>query len=531
MNIYFSDSVRTAALMQSRSLGQAAEDTIPESGPASYGTDPGLGIIARAAVRESRESGSVGTLAADQTYYMDVGVWGIGSSGRATTSFGLISGPDFLLCSWKNDAEGGAAFQATQNAAGQAYTFSTQTAMTVGNWWQTLAPGARNFLQQAHSSGRGFVLAAARASFNFTDPDSPVLVLPDLHLRLRNGRPLDLFRYRTGSTYRSLDDELANVLSLARRLGVETAQAGDMYETWETEILCRLQQVDLYDFVASTLRLASTTDPTDSLRHDYRTMVQRHLTLLEMLNSDRNWRQWADAHTTPMSVSAVEQGSVDFTSTEAIEAAIRAAHPPLFPSGRTSLTDHDVIGNHDNNHPNRYWSSTYVPSRYREHEHLRPGTQASSSDTRPDHVRLGLNNCLWIEHGHNYDWHNNDIRWSASDYAHWYHDAHGFDLVQTMVYMGRGSQWRVDQMRWMGDIVADVTDYEMRHFTLLRVDDLLRNQQGLAGVVLGHTHEPCLLEVPRGTSYFWLHPHASHYIGSGYCLPQAITLARSLPHA
>jgi len=529
MNIYFADSVRSAALMQSRSLGQAVEDSTHASGSSPH-SNPGMEIIARAAVRESRESSSVGTLAADKTYYMDVGVWGLGSSGRATTSFGLIDGPDFLLCSWMNDAEGGAAFGATQNAAGEAYRFSTQTAMTVSNWWQTLTSGARNFLQQAHGSHRGFVLAAARASFNFTDPGSPVLVLPDLHLRLRNGRPLDLFRYRSGDTYHSLDSELANLLSLAGRLGVETAQAGDMYETWETEILCRLRQVDLYDFLERTLHLARTADPTDSLRTDYRIMVQGHRTLLEMLNSERTWQEWADAHTTPLPVGEFDHGSVDFTSTESIEGAIRAAHRPLFPGGRTNLTDHDVRGNHDNNNPNRYWSSSYVPSRYREHEHLRPGTQPSSSDTRPTHVSLGLNNCLWVEHGHKYDWHNNDVHWSDSDYAQWYHEEHGFDLVQTLVYMGRGAQWRVDGIRWIGDVVSDVTDYEMRHFTLLRVDELLRSQQGVSGVVLGHTHQPCLLEVPRGQSYFWLHPHASHYLTSGYCLPQAQTLARSLPH-
>jgi hypothetical protein len=227
--------------------------------------------------------------------------------------------------------------------------------------------------------------------------------------------------------------------------------------------------------------------------------------------------------------ASIDANSVDFTSTESIEAKIRAAHPRLF-DGRRNLTDHDVHGNHDNNHPNRYWSMSHVHRRYRDHSQLTPGTQPSTQDRRPDHVRLGNGNCLWIEHGHRYDWHNNDVRWSASDYGQWYHDAHGFDLVQTMVNGARDHQTWVDWMRGGGDFVTDLFDYEMRHFTLLRVDDLLRNQTGVSGVILGHTHEPCLFEMPRSTSYFWLHPHASQYLGRGYCLPQATTLARSLPH-
>ena len=65
----------------------------------------------------------------------------------------------------------------------------------------------------------------------------------------------------------------------------------------------------------------------------------------------------------------------------------------------------------------------------------------------------------------------------------------------------------------------------------VRADEILLNNRQVSLVVLGHTHQACMLEVSRGRSLFWMHPHAPYYLTSGCCLPAAQALARRLPGA
>jgi hypothetical protein len=258
-------------------------------------------------------------------------------------------------------------------------------------------------------------------------------------------------------------------------------------------------------------------------------MVNDRRMLRNRLFENLSWPQWSQRNRTPLSADEVRANSIQITSTEALEAAIRAQHSGLFSGGR--LTDHDVYGNHDNNLRNQFWESV-APARYRDQPELRDATESSSSDRRPDHVRLGNGNCIWIEHGHKYDWHNNN--------SNWYQSGRGFAAVDMMVHgsvwiegcvRAEIAQWSVSQARSGADIWTDLSDYEMQHFTLLRVDELLNGTSGLSLVTLGHTHTACLIEGQRGSSFFWMHPHARRYLASGYCLPAAATLARSLPGA
>lgn len=521
MPIYFSDSFRDASLLASRSMGEAAAATSEFEDPASSYDTSSAEFIAHAATRARRESTCSTTVDSDLVHYIDAGVWGLGHDGNTSTTFALIAGRDVLVCDWLNMRRDGAAYGGRTNAAGQQPTIECGWPSSAQEWWGSLAPGADRFLRVAHGQQRGFVLGAARALTELTGPDQPILILPDLHIRLRTGLPLDLFRW--GDPLVQLDSELQMLLDMTRDEDVETAQAGDLYETWETEALLRLKLLELVTLVDETF-----SSPTQA-RYDFQFMINDRRMLHDRLFESSSWHQWSQRHPTALSADEVRANSIQVTSTESLEAAIRAQHSSLFSGGQ--LTDNDVYGNHDNNRRNQFWESV-APARYRDYVELRDATQSSSSDRRPDHVRLGNGNCIWIEHGHKYDWHNND--------ANWWQSGRGFGAVEMMVHGSvwiEGSvgtdvaQWSVGQARSGADMWTDLSDYEMQHFTLLRVDELFNGTSGLSLVTLGHTHTACLIEGRRGSSFFWMHPHARRYLASGYCLPAAATLARGLSGA
>ena len=516
MIMYFSDVVKRASYLESRSTGKAAKDTFSRP---KFSRNPLGEWIARSAIREHRKSVCKTSVDRNYSYYMDVGGWGLGSDGLARTTFGLVSGPDVLLCTWMNLYKDSAALGSVQDAKGRRYAVECQPVKKLSEWWSTLAPKAAAFLRQIQSKNRGYVLAAARAPFDFYERGQILLVLPDLHLRLRTGKALDLFRY--GESLRPLDQELYSLLSQAKNAGAVTAQAGDMYETWESEILLRMRFKGLLEWARKLKEYYQRIGRSaGDLRDDAEYMISSNCLLKEILFTDQAWEDWWKLRS-HISEDQIDHKSVIFDLTGSIETAIRAQHPKLFGNRRT-LTDHDLRGNHDNNVANRYWE-TYAPKKYREHPQLAVSTKRTSSDRRPEHVQLGNKNCIWIEHGHKYDWHNNNTEWAKDD--------HGFDAVEKLVDWGHGSDWRVDKIRSGADFWTDLTDAEMRHFTLLRADELLFKHKTLSLVILGHTHQACLLEVPRGTSMYWLHPHARQYLASKYILKEAKEIALRLPGA
>jgi hypothetical protein len=364
------------------------------------------------------------------------------------------------------------------------------------------------------------VLGAMRGASNFVDPGQAIIVLPDFHLRLRSGMALDLFLYAQNARLVSLGDELRGLLSYAHdERNTDSVQVGDMYETWETEVLARLRFRDLLIAVQGSAAFLQRHGA--SLRSDWQYMIRSRRVLREMLFVDTSWEQWAHQHTTVLSNEEVDRRSVQFTSTEDIESDIRDRHSRLFNGSRT-LTRHDLRGNHDNNITNYFWREV-AGDMYRNFPELRGLTATSRSDTRPQDCRLGVNECIWFEHGHKYDWHNCNLTW--------WHPGRGFDLVEAMTRHGHNHAWTVRAARAMADLFTDVGDTEMRHFTLLRVDEILRDERAVNLVVMGHSHQACLLRGSRGSSFFWMHPHAEQYLASGSCLPAASSLARRLPRA
>lgn len=530
MIVYFSDPVRRACYLESRSLAAAVAEAAEyrqSAGEAAEGGGTSLGIIiARTAARSTRESECKNTYDSDYLYYVDAGGWNVGEEGRASTNFALVSGKDILLCSWLNMFGDGAALDAGQNTQGQDAQIECSTGQTVQDWWAELSGGARAFLQQSQANDRGFVQVATRAPWEFTDPDDLVVILGDVHLRLRVGRPLDLFRY--GEDLKPLDSELALLLDAAHSMGATTAQAGDMYETWESEILLRRRYRDLLELRDKNVEVLNA--PMEkSLRGDLCYMINNHRVLTEMLFTDEDWTDWSNKHTRILSDAEVDEQSADFTDTGSIEAAIRKQHPELFPDGAGTLTQNDVKGNHDNNLLNNYWAAEFVPDHYRDHAELQAEMKASGSDTRPGDVRLGRDGCIWVEHGHKYDWHNNNLERPDEDRLDWTQEDHGFDtVVKKLVDPANDSDWEVNLRRGFGSAWTDVMGYEMRHFTLLRADELTLNEQGVSLVVQGHTHQACLLRTARGASFFWKHPHAKYYYDSKYCLDEAKEIAKGL---
>jgi len=535
MLTFFSNNLWRASHLESRSIGKAAEE--------SY--DPNT-LIYRSATREYRKSECKSTVDSSYVYYMDVGGWSLHSDGSASTTFGLISGSDVLICDWMNLNRDGTAFGKEKNVNKIQAKFECGPPIPMSVYWSSLAPGAKNFLEQALAQKRrGYILAAARArtASLFTNPNELILIIPDLHLRLRVDQPLDLFRYKKGDQLVSLDDELSSLLEVANKVSAITVQVGDMYETWETEALLRHHYHELLKWVDEWKK--ANPGPGWKLRPDLDYMVRNHRVFTHVVAKNFSWESWIQAtREKQMAEDVWEDVSVAYADTESIEDQIRRQHRKLFWKGKSfadRLTQHDLVGNHDNNFANTFWSKTKWPSEeeVKNHPELSYTTKPSSKDKRYEHQHLGINNSIWIEHGHEYDIDNNNINPRDPD---WCKPGKGFDIVRAGLVKAAqltDSDWFVNFCRGGADIYADTMDKEMRNFLLIRADEIFCEPANrcpercscsvCAGmsktkvhlVVTGHTHQACLLEIPRGTSLFWLHPHARHYYNSGNCMQRA----------
>ena len=534
MHEFLSERVKKESLFDSASLGEAVEDagevtsTVPpEDRDAAFVGALVWGVTRRRSVPRLYDPGRHPTTFDDSfVYYMDVGGWGRGDTGAAQTTFGLISGRDIYLCDWMN------MFGEGKDIALK----DAKAATPPERWYEAPSAPIRDFLCEAQEKQRGFVLAAARApeAGALTEKDQLIVVLPDLHLHLAFKQPLDYFAYRLkdDDPLSSLDPELRSLLDLANRFHATTVQAGDMYEGWESEVVLRTRLNDLTKDIDEWRK----EHPGYRVRGDVQHMLDANRVPLARLFSDESWDAWlkrtADRDEYLLEAE-IDRDSVVVNETESIQARIRAQHVALFRGG-TSIFKHELRGNHDNNRENVYWKSWEdCPPNGK----LRVPTRKSGRDGRSDHASLGREQRIWIEHGHIYDWHNND--------RDWWDIGHGFALVHLglrAIDHWATPKWLVRKYRSLAGLGTDLMDCEMRFPELLRADEILSRRratsaygqqvpQSVSLVVMGHTHAPCLVEVPRGTSMFWLHPHARQYLKSSSCLGQAKDIALALPEA
>ena len=467
-------------------------------------------------------------------YFMDVGGWDRGGGARAKTTFGIVSGHDIFLCSWLNESEGGT--KLSNLIHGSSYLIEHN------NQLYELSPALSSFVHFARSAHRGYLIDAIRTPelTPLTDPNQIILIFPDLHLNLFKGEPLDRFRWGYNyDTLMSLDWELRDLLMFANndKYNVITVQVGDMYEIWEAEIILRQQYLALLKVAAKI----------DVLRHGWRVMVETGQ-VIPVISSHCNFLEaWEDAmkygfkcndetelaYGTELWVNDVKRHGVSIFDTEEIKAGIRRAHQKLF-GGKETLFTYELAGNHDNNLSNRYWEKhrpdeyldTFFLHRYsnvvrkdllQSHRTLISSTKKGKNELR--YVKLGKNNSIWIEHGHKYDWHNNDIDW--------YKPERGFDIVHMNVagiindiVKTRSSEYNADVARKWADRWTDFKDYEMRLPELQRADVIYNAEPSINLVILGHTHKPILQKAPLNTSFFETYPGHKTYITGEYCLQE-----------
>jgi len=570
------------------------------------------------------------TLNLRRVIYMDVGYWGalpgaghIASlatlsppiilyqlntrPGNASTTFGLVCGKHAFLCDWLGKAyPGGWLYEGNDNwinpdkKANPKFQPSSFKVSDV----------VKKFFEKSRELSRGYILSQAAFLEEVTPPNKPLLVLPDLHLPLFVGTPLDRFRYRpTDDSDRlfSLDSELRQLLDIAKdsEINATTAQVGDMYEVWESEIVLRYQYLNLfktwYMLMNHDKKLDDKTwdiaairmygSPNYSEKIGYRERLKRLLSdlhqiilgnrlkpdlsfylnkftsmssplwdplegkffietlketpfdrLLEELWQERSsFRehliQWGRKKPYP-------DGGIDFKRTDEIIAAIRKSHWRLF-LGEEKLFDIEIKGNHDNRLRNMYWSSDLWRKKLIEYlgsaalsrkssistedwahvlDSLMTPTVAST-EKRIDHVILSkdigadgelkqesrnvtANHRIWLEHGHVYDWHNNDNDFDKDS-------GRGFSVVENMklkitreISTGDWTEYLPgDKVRYgvseegalkWAPWVTDLLDYEMRFPALRRTDQVFgfdhhpRALPNIRLVIMGHTHNPCL---------------------------------------
>ncbi len=415
---------------------------------------------------------------------MDVGCWQGGTDGNPKTTFGLISGNHIILCSWLNRVEGGV------------------SAESIGAPMAPLPDQVREFFTNADAlslpnPGRARIIAIAKTDGDpLTDENATIAVFPDLHLHAYVNQPVDRFRYTEspGGRLTTLDPELRAAIDLCSELAIETVQIGDLYEVWEVEFLTRLDYRMLLEAVEDTISLLQRTGyehPHEHLRSPLDHIVATGKVPVRDMSIDAE-RFWDNFNA---SITQINRDGIDFRSTDDICEKIRRAHRGLFQSNRSIFT-HEIRGNHDNFYPNRYWSQI-APNVFRNnpkdiHGFLRADT-AQSQHHQKWHIHEEIGNgAVWIEHGHHYDWHNNNRYW-------WFRD-HGFDLVYLFL-IGWCSDWIGKRSESGGEFALSVADWwqdrsdqEMRLPELRRADELIAQNRNLKLIVMGHTHSPALLE-------------------------------------
>src|SRR5271165_1039492 len=386
------------------------------------------------AARQHRDNRSFTRVDTCKLFYMDVGVWGGGPDGQAKTTFGLVCGNDVLLCSWLNLVEGGQAPWPHYVQLAPEGTFD-------------LSNGARKFFESAHELHRGFVVYNARSDEPLTDPGQPVIVIPDLHLHLYKGELIDRFQHQPTSPVAagkfahaasaaglrerrdvlkqyyvkppaqplvSLDEELANMIDIAKHCSADIVQLGDLYEVWEAEVLLRMQYLEM---------LNAEADLSSRYGVSLRTDEKRMLTTKKVLPRDLQcpFDRYA-AYMRELPDPIIDLYGVDFIHTVDICDAIRKTHPILFQGGDGSnLFKYLVDGNHDNQQKNLYWIY-YATDAYRNSEVLGGGTISGKRHLDVVNEQIGTgDHLIHIEHGHRYDWHNNN--------DNWWKEGAGFDTV------------------------------------------------------------------------------------------------------
>lgn len=420
--------------------------------------------------RQHRSNQAFTSVNENAVYYMDVGVWAGGADGKAKSTFGLVCGSDILLCSWLNLCESGV-------PPADSFEIRFSSEYNVTPICVPLSAGSQRFLKAAKAKNRVAIVEAATTLKELTNPNEPLVIIPDLHLTLYRDTRTDRFRYVDNSGRpSSLDSELRMLVDTAKTANARVIQVGDMYEVWESEILLRYQYLEMYRF-ACRLRREYNVD----IRNDYGHMLKTG----KVIPRDTEINSYTYAATTQQfSEGQIEHDGITFWDTDAISGGIRRVRPELFRS-QVDPFDHRIHGNHDNFLENRYWSEI-ADEMYRSHPML--GRPTIGSKPAPDHLRFGP---VWIDHGHRWDWHN-------ADDAFWKEDR-GFDLVVSFVagasstLFGKRS-WMQDNALWVSNSLPDLVDYEMRLPALRRTDEVFQAERDVKLVVMGHTHSPTIIE-------------------------------------
>ncbi len=445
--------------------------------------------------------------------------------GRPLTSFGAICGNYIILGDWLGRALGGFTFD-LHDRSGQSVELPSKWTRS---FLKDMPPKLSYFFTDAQRSTwpddkpRGYVLNAAYSPVELTPPEEPLIVLPDLHLTLYTGTPSDRFRYKPTNDSDepvSLDKELGMLLELAKKWDATTVQAGDMYEVWESEILLREQLIGL--FLLRQKLLNSGEFYSKQWFGDVNNQLNNILAkgkLLPDLELDFDYvgriEELENEHS-PLRriISDSSRDGVEFSKTDSILSGIRRAHHELFKE-KEKLCDLETRGNHDNRLSNIYWDREFEEGLFEKWAGLKVSkievedfrsrvtvpTEASETGHVPAHfirrhsTGKGGEARIWIEHGHIYDWHNNDKDW-----------ARGFKVV-VKKSITKGGIAQEMGIGWGGE-VADIGEFEMRYPEFRRTDQIYCDVPYVRLVIMGHTHTPIIRVRARkggvaSTSFFW----------------------------
>jgi hypothetical protein len=500
--------------------------------------------------RRSESGGSTkdSVNSASTRYFIDVGCWQGGETGRPKTTYAVISGHDALLCDW----------------LGSHYFGKTSYDCPRGQPGQKLD----DFIQACKKMGRGGAIGWAKAEHDspFTDPGELLIVVPDLHLHLLKTEKVDRFVYRpdpdkiivkTGRTlyghgyaveeteerYKSeitsLDGEMGRFLQLAKNKGAKIIHIGDMYEVWESEMVLRTIYRALLDHVHDWFHdKYNIYSPSPGLvRPEFEksfpdSAVKQMILSGKVIPTEpgEGLGQYISKWSAIKWLPHIENQAIDFTFTEMICRAIERNYPGVF----GTKFEARIWGNHDNSLKNNYWNANFVTAGWLQGlwtEHNCDMYQKLKAETKNwDHGQqkeyyhpTNDDRRVWIEHGHYYDWHNHDHGWPE--------DEHGFDVVfrgPVGKRTGGYIDWKLDNSRgttdWMlskADWLTEFERYEMRLPELRRADAICGHAipedkyrgadvDPLPGkpmdkrpqiVIMGHTHEPEIIECPATTPF------------------------------
>lgn len=452
------------------------------------------------ASRQTRESSTSTAVNTEEVFFMDVGAWQGGRNGKPKTTFGIIHKNTIALLSWLcvNKAE---------NEIQDAFKSSPRANLKVPDKIKAFIdvpiPPERVY---SNTAGKGGTLLDMYEVTGdpLTKPDEVVLFLPDMHIHAYVLHSVDRFIYKpvgdaNADGLAPLDSPLRQLLDHCDKQNATTVHVGDIYEVWEVELLARWRYLNL-------LRIQHW------LKSDYNVRIR----------ADHKWeldnkrvyprsfaRDDLEGRVRTLSEAELQAKAIDFRSTQAICKAIREAHPEIFKRGSSKVPDgqlakHEVFGNHDNRLANDYWPKI-APATYRACTIDTAGVlkaQTAPDTPPPDHFNTEFGsskNPIWIEHGHIYDWHNNNRDW-------WLRQ-HGLDMVfifvandfyatDGLLIAGKRSSGGGETLLNFADDWTERQAYEMRFPELRRADELMTQKKNLRVIVMGHTHTP---EIRRAT--------------------------------